>query len=162
MEGKEIDTNLPLSLAVDGDRLDADNLATTDKRVELRALLQLVPDALPSFARHPRANFVLLQPVLLVARRLDALVNDGALLSEVSAPVATVGDVATVAAAHPLCCGAGSLGSGGGNVAEGVDLEQRVPVVECCDRGSGGGERDGVCEDVGEEHGCIVVVLKWV
>jgi len=87
----------------DGDRLNTDNLATTDERVELGALLQLVLDALAaSRLIHPGADLVLLQPVATIFG-LDALVDDGALVQETPAPVAAVVDVAAVALAHPLC-----------------------------------------------------------
>jgi hypothetical protein len=74
--------------------MHTDDLATADERVELGALPQLVLDALPAGLAIPSTQLVLLQPLLLVARGLDTLVDDGALDAEVATSVAAVGDVA--------------------------------------------------------------------
>jgi hypothetical protein len=102
---------------------------------------------------------VSLQPVAVVLIR-DALVNHGAEAAEVAAAVATLGDVAAVAAAHPVGGAAGHLGAARWDFGESVELQLVVPGVEGCDHWGGGGERDGVGDDVGEEHCRGVVVLQ--
>jgi hypothetical protein len=118
-------------MAKDSHGLNTNNLTTADKRIKLGALLQLVLHTLAARTRNPRANLVLLQPVAVLVAAY-AFVDDCA-LAEAAAAVAA-----------------------GGDVAEGVDLEGWVPVVERCGHGGGGGEREGVGEDVGGERCCGV------
>lgn len=110
----------------------------------------------------PIARLLAPEPVAVLLV-FDAFIDYGADATEVAAAVAADIDIATIAAAHPLRCASRRLGSSGGDVAESVNLELRVPLVFGCDhRDGGGGERDGVGEGVGEEHCCGVLVLwRW-
>jgi hypothetical protein len=142
---------LALTYLLNISRLDTDDLTPTNERVKLGALLKLVLHTLTPSLVCPRTSFMALQPVAVVLVR-DAIVNDSADASENSAAIAAFGDIAAVAAAHPVGCASGHLGSAWWDFAESVGLELRVPVVEACDHGDGGSEGGGVGEDVGEEH----------
>ncbi|KAM0695397.1 hypothetical protein Q7P36_005756 [Cladosporium allicinum] len=102
--------SISLLLAIDIIRLNADDLATTDERIELRAIPQLVPHTLPaSSGSSPEANLVALQPGLAGLLVFDALVNGRAEVFEHAAAVAAetdilaATDVAFGTATQPVC-----------------------------------------------------------
>jgi hypothetical protein len=165
--------SLSLLLAIDIIRLNADDLTATDEWIELGAIPQLVPRTLAARSGSgPEADFVALQPGLAGLLVFDALVNDRAEVFEHTAPVAAETDILAAtdvifgAAAQPVCCAVGVLGTPGRNRAELVDSELRIPDVFgvegnpslAHDHWDGSGKRDCVGEDVGEEHCCGVVL----